>query len=49
MLVEVDYDNWAKGQTAESHDFLVGKRYVARPGLSKSNLLSWAVFIPQGE
>lgn len=29
LLVEVYYDNWAERQAAESHDFLVGKRYVA--------------------
>ena len=35
LLVEVYYDNWAERQTAESHDFLVGKRYVASSECSK--------------
>lgn len=39
MLVEVDYDNWAKRQRAESCDFLVGKKYVTGPGLGRSNVL----------
>lgn len=45
LLLEVDYDNWAKGQTEESRNFLAGKKYLAGPGLSRSNILSWAVLI----
>lgn len=39
MLVKVDYDNWAKGQRTESPNFLVGKKYVVGPGLSRNNIL----------
>lgn len=40
MFDEVDRDSWAKGQTAESLTFLVGKKYVTRPGTASVGMVS---------